>query len=55
VEHVKKGWMSYNFQGYPSFILVLMLGAMKMDLKKWNEEVFGNIGKQKKGSFGWNP
>jgi hypothetical protein len=21
---------------------------MKMDLKKWNEEVFGNIGKQKK-------
>lgn len=48
MEHVKKGWMPYNFQGYPSFILVLKLRAMKMDLKKWNEEVFGNIGKPKK-------
>lgn len=48
MEHVQKWWMSYNFQGYPSFILVLKLRAMKMDLTKWNEEDFGNIGKQKK-------
>lgn len=24
------------------------MGALKVDMKKWNEEVFGNVGVQKK-------
>jgi hypothetical protein len=48
VEQVKKWWMSYEFSGLPSFILANKLKALKSDLKKWNEEVFGDIGKKKK-------
>lgn len=40
--------MSYSFQGSPSFILACKLKVLKMDLKKWNEEVFDNEGKKKK-------
>jgi len=36
---------------YPSFILACKLKALKIDLKNWNEEVFGNVVKQKK--FFW--
>jgi hypothetical protein len=39
--------MSYSFQGSPSFILACKLKALKTDLKKWNEEVFDNVGKKK--------
>jgi hypothetical protein len=35
-----------------SFILTRKLKALKTNLKKWHEEVFGNIEKMKKGSFG---
>jgi hypothetical protein len=28
-------------------VLAFKLKALKLDLKKWNEEVFGNVGKQK--------
>jgi hypothetical protein len=48
VEQVKKWWMSYEFSGLPSFVLANKLKALKADLKKWNEEVFGDIGKKKK-------
>jgi hypothetical protein len=48
VEQVKKWWLSYEFSGLPSFILANKLKALKTDLKKWNEEVFGDIGKKKK-------
>jgi hypothetical protein len=48
VEQVKKCWISYEFSGLPSFILANKLKALKSDLKKWNEEVFGDIGKKKK-------
>jgi len=48
VEQVKKWWMSYEFSGLPSFILANKLKALKADLKKWNEEVFGDLGKKKK-------
>jgi len=47
VEQVKKWWMSYEFSGFLSFILANKLEALKSDLKKWNEEVFGDIGKKK--------
>jgi hypothetical protein len=40
---VKQWWDSYHFQGSPSFIFACKITALKMDLKKWNEEVFGNI------------
>jgi hypothetical protein len=40
---VKQWWDSYHFQGSPSFIFACKIKALKMDLKKWNEEIFGNI------------
>jgi hypothetical protein len=40
--------MSYSFQGSLCFILAHKLRALKTDLKNWNEEDFGNFGKQKK-------
>ncbi len=43
-EMVKGWWESYQYEGTPSFILAKKLKALKLDLKKWNEEVFGNVG-----------
>jgi hypothetical protein len=48
VERVKQWWSSYRFQGPPSFILALKVKALKVDLKVWNDEVFGNVERQKK-------
>jgi hypothetical protein len=42
-EMVRGWWESYQFDGTPSFILVKKLKALKIDLKKWSEEVFGNV------------
>jgi len=39
--------MSYEFYGLPSYVLANKLKALKADLKKWNEEVFGDLGKKK--------
>ena len=43
-ERVKKWWDSCIFFGTPSYIMACKLKALKLDLKKWNEEVFGNVG-----------
>ena len=43
VDLLKQWWDSYVFQGSPSFVLAHKLKALKSDLKRWNEEVFGNI------------
>ena len=43
VDQVKGWWESYHFEGTPSFILARKLRALKMDLKKWNAEVFGSV------------
>jgi hypothetical protein len=43
-ERVKEWWDSYIFYGTPSYIMACKLKALKVDLKKWNEEVFGNVG-----------
>jgi hypothetical protein len=48
VEQVKTWGMSYSFQRSLSYVLVHKLKALKSDLKKWNDEVCGNIGNQKK-------
>jgi hypothetical protein len=47
---VKQLWDSYIFQITPSFVLARKLKALKLDFKKWNEEVFGNV-ERKKGSL----
>lgn len=48
MEKVNWWWSSYSFQGSPSFVLARKLKALKLYLKKWNEEGFGNVKKQKK-------
>lgn len=48
VEQVKTWCGSYNYSGSPSYVLAQKLKALKLELKKWNEEVFGNVGKLKK-------
>jgi hypothetical protein len=47
VDQVKGWWESYQFSGTLNFILAHKLKALKSDLKKWNEEVFGNVGQHK--------
>jgi hypothetical protein len=39
---------SYYFQGFPNFILARKLKTLKVDLRMWNEEVFGNVERKKK-------
>jgi chromatin segregation and condensation protein Rec8/ScpA/Scc1 (kleisin family) len=48
VEQVQRWWESYDFQGLPSYVLANKLKALKADLKKWNAEVFGDVGRKKK-------
>jgi hypothetical protein len=49
VKQEKTWWLFYyGFQGSPSHVLACKLKALKSDLKKWNEKVFGNVGKKKK-------
>jgi hypothetical protein len=48
VDKVRLWWSSYSFQGSPSFVLAQKLKALKADLKKWNEQVFGNVEFRKK-------
>ena len=43
-ERVQRWWDAYIFQCTPSYIVACKLKALKTDLKKWNEEVFGNVG-----------
>lgn len=47
VDQVKLWWKSYQFQGSPSYVLACKLKALKVGLKKWNNENFGNVGKRK--------
>jgi hypothetical protein len=47
VDKVKQWWNSYHFQGLQSFILASKCRALKIDLKKWNTEVFGNVERKK--------
>jgi hypothetical protein len=39
--------MLYHFQVTLSFVLASKLKALKTDLKKWNEELFGNVERKK--------
>ena len=44
LERVSSWWESYYFQRSPSFALANKLKLLKLDLKRWNVEHFGNIG-----------
>ena len=48
VNRVQQWWNGYSFAGFPSFILAQKLKALKVDLKKWNREEFGNLAFRKK-------
>jgi hypothetical protein len=49
---VKKWWGLYNYEGTSSYVLAQKLKALKGDMKKWNKEVFGNVGKRKEMEAG---
>ena len=44
MERVCSWWESYHFHGTPSYTLANKLKMLKLDLKKWNVEEFGNVG-----------
>jgi hypothetical protein len=48
VDKVRQWWSSYCFNGSPSVFLAQKLKAFKVDLKIWNEQVFGNVEIHKK-------
>ena len=37
-------WSHYSYSGMPSFVLCQKLKALKEDLKRWNKQVFGDVG-----------
>jgi hypothetical protein len=43
VDRVKDWWASYSFPGSPSQTLASKLKALKVDLKQWNINEFGNV------------
>jgi hypothetical protein len=47
VDEVKGWWQSYQFVGDPSNVLACKLKALKGDLRRWNNEVFGHVEKKK--------
>ena len=44
-------WLYYCFQRSPNFILAQKLKALKVDIKRWNGQVFGNVESLNKASF----
>ena len=52
VERICSWCESYHFHGAPSFILASKLKALKVDLKRWNVEEFGNV--EEKGKKLWS-
>jgi hypothetical protein len=48
VDKVRVWWDSFSFEGSPSFILAKKLQALKGEIKKWNWEVFGDVGARNK-------
>ena len=52
VERMLSWWESYHFHRAPSFILANKLKALKVNLKRWNVEEFGNV--EEKGKKLWS-
>ena len=51
LEKVGSWWTSYQVDGSSSYILAKKLKSLKMNLKKWNEEEFGNVSIKKTRLF----
>jgi hypothetical protein len=51
VEQVSLWWQSYQFVGDPSLVLARKLKALKGDLRRWNNKIFGYVGKRKNALF----
>ena len=47
VDRIKEWWQTSNFRCSPSFVLAKKLQALKIDLKKWNKVVLGNVSARK--------
>ena len=43
MEQVNLWWQSYQFVGNPSYVLARKLRALKGDLHRWNNEIFGHF------------
>ncbi|XP_042939460.1 uncharacterized protein LOC122274488 [Carya illinoinensis] len=48
VERVRQWWPSYLIQGNQSYVLACTLKALKVNLKKWYEQIFKNVEHRKK-------
>ena len=46
-DRVKWWWNSYNYSGSPSYVLVQKLKYLKINLHRWNKEVFGDVNMRK--------
>ncbi|KAF5180752.1 hypothetical protein FRX31_029681 [Thalictrum thalictroides] len=46
IGEIEKWWSAFDFQGSPSLVWWLKMKALKVKLKKWNEEIFGRLDKQ---------
>ena len=44
-------WVGMEFSGFSSFVLDSNLKTLKVLLKKWNQEVFGNVSVRKEEAF----
>ncbi|KAL6332076.1 hypothetical protein AAG906_020756 [Vitis piasezkii] len=44
---IKEWRQTYNLRGSPSFVLAKKLQDLKINLKKWNKEVLGNVSTRK--------
>jgi len=40
---IKKWWQEEDVQGYASYVIARKLKGVKVKLKKWNKEVFGDF------------
>ena len=47
VAKVQQRWGSYSFSGFSGYILVQKLKALKLDPRRWNAEVFGDVNSRK--------
>jgi exonuclease III len=50
VEKVRGWWNSFQFFGSSSFVLAKKMKALKWELKRWNEEEFGDVRDKNKAS-----
>jgi hypothetical protein len=44
---VQQWWNSYLYNGSPSYILNQKLKSLKVDLRRWNKEIFGDVNLRK--------